>query len=113
MWGFKTHQNRSLANSIFDLILNKNISKSYNHNLKSPKQGDQQFLNHYVYPLIRQTSLIQDSFLCNHYKDSKPFPSKRNGNCFIGNPFDCSKNATFYKCPIQCRPINHTDWEYC
>ena len=113
MWGFKTYQNRSLANSIFNLILNRNISNEYNHDFKSHKQGDQLFLNKYVYPLIRQTSLIHDSFLCNRYKDSKPFPTKRNGNCFIGSTSDCNINATFLKCPVQCRPINKTDWEYC
>jgi hypothetical protein len=113
MWGLKSHQNRSLANIIFNLILDRNISAKYNYNLNSPKQGDQQFLNQYVYPLIRHTSLIHDSFLCNHYKDSRPFPTKRNGDCFIGNPFKCSTNETFIKCPLQCRPINHTDWEYC
>jgi hypothetical protein len=48
MWGFYSSRNRQLANDIFNLIKNKDVSSQYNANLKSPKHGDQSFLSRYV-----------------------------------------------------------------
>jgi hypothetical protein len=112
MWGFYNERNRTLANRILNLILDKNISVRYNSNDKSPKGADQHFLTSHVYGLIKVDSVIHDSYLCQNY-GGQPFPTKRKGNCFIGNPFDCNITASFFKCPPQCRPKAHLDWESC
>jgi hypothetical protein len=115
MWGFFSKADRQLANHIFNLIINKNISRNYNKNKKSPKGFDQIFLSHHVYPLVRNNVLSHDSYLCGNYeKSSSPFPSRRMGNCFVGNPSECNPiNGISPECPIKCRPKNHTDWKYC
>ena len=53
-----------------------------------PKGVDQDFLKHHVYGLIKNNSLIHDSFTCAIF-DGTAFPSKRVGNCFIGSTDGC------------------------
>ena len=48
MWGFYNARSRQLANNIFNLIKNKEISSKFNANLKSPYDGDQHFLSEHV-----------------------------------------------------------------
>ena len=115
MWGFFNSRNRKLANHIKNLILDEAISKRYNKNSNSPKGEDQNFLSDYVYPLIKDKSIIHDSYTCKHFNDSKSFPTKRIGNCFIGLEKlteYCDPDASFYICPIECRQKNK-DWESC
>lgn len=114
MWSFRNVFDRDLANQIFGLIIDPSIAKIYNSNMKSPKQGDQSFLTHYVYKLILKSYVSHDSYFCKGYERGKPFPEKRQGDCFVGNPYSCDPlNGIFSKCPIECRPFNHQDWEYC
>lgn len=115
MWGFYNSRNRDLANILFKSILNSNISSKYNLNYTSPKGYDQYFLSTYVYPEISRNSIIHDSYFCLTINDSKPFPTKRNGDCFVGTlEHSCNdKNPKFEPCPIQCRPKNHLDWTFC
>jgi len=84
MWGFYNQRDRNLGTRIFKIIIDPNIAKIYINGKVTEKGPDQRFLTKYVYPLIRSGSIIHDSFLCNQYKDSKPFPSKRIGSCFVG-----------------------------
>ena len=110
MWGFYNSRDRNLANKIFDLIKNPEISKTY---LKSSKVGDQKFLKEYVYDLVKEKSIAHDSYACFLY-GSDPFPTKRVGNCFVGSPNDgCNPNSTFNECPAKCRPKDHQDWISC
>jgi hypothetical protein len=114
MWGFQNKNDRSLANKIFELIVDPNITKHYNSNLKSPKQGDQRFLTDHVYKLVLKSYVSHDSYFCNGYEKGKAFPDKRLGNCFVGNPFSCDPlKGIFHKCPKECRPPDHLDWEFC
>lgn len=108
MWGFKSFQNRDLANKIYNLIINSNSYK------KSDGKGyDQYFLKDKVYSLIRHNSIIHDSYLCKNYQDSDGFPSQRKGNCFVGQLGECNLNGTYYQCPLECRPKLHQDWKNC
>lgn len=76
-------------------------------------EGDQNFLSAYVYPLISNNTIVHDSYLCKLFGGS-PFPSKREGDCFVGSTTNCNKYYRFLEeCPIDCRPKDHTDWIYC
>ncbi|CAF0859647.1 unnamed protein product [Brachionus calyciflorus] len=113
MWSFKNIKNRTLGKEIFKLIIDENIARKYNGNGKSPKGSDQYFLKDHVYKLINNFSTIHDSFLCKTFSDSKPFPSQRIGDCFIGKVGACNETNSFRTCPIDCRPKNHPEWETC
>ena len=75
LWGFYSARNKLIAQHIYSLIVNKTVSKIY----KQPgeKWSDQNFLNNHVYDLIKNDSVIHDSYLCSFYKDSEPFPTQR------------------------------------
>jgi len=113
MWGFNRSKNKKLADEILNRILNKNDSIIFKPEI--PEGLDQSFLGKKVYPLIKDKSIIHDSYLCKHYKDGTPFPTQLKGNCFIGRIGHCDENGTlpYGKCPIECRPKNHQDWLYC
>lgn len=113
MWGFRNSLNRELADQLFLKMIDKSVSKQYNK-LKNKKGTDQNFLSKYVYPLVKSTATIHDSYLCKKYKDSIPFPSPREGACFVGlsGPNYCA-NRTMTECPKECRPKLHQDWITC
>ncbi|RNA07108.1 hypothetical protein BpHYR1_028042 [Brachionus plicatilis] len=113
MWGLKTHLDRLGSKFIFNQIVDKIFSKKFNPNSKSPKGYDQVFLATSVYDYIIYSSLEHDSYLCNFFPTSKPFPTRRIGNCFVGCIGSCNQSAVFYPCPRECRPKNHSNWIYC
>jgi hypothetical protein len=69
------------------------------------------FLKDKIYNLVKNVSIIHDSYTCKEYPGSEPFPVKRNGFNFIGST-DNYKTVN-EPCPFECRPINHSDWLYC
>lgn len=80
--------------------------------------GDQPTLWKAMWPQIKDNVMAHDSFTCNGFKGSKPFPTKRDGENFVG----MQGYKTNYKlkgiklkgtCPIICRPKDHQDWELC
>lgn len=75
-------------------------------------EGDQIFLSRYVYSLAKLNSIAHDSYSCAKFGGT-PFPTKRKGNCFVGDRKICNSNRSFTICPMVCRPKNHTDWNYC
>ena len=116
MWGFSRSKNRKLADEISNKILNRKNSIIYNKKSESLEGLDQTFLGKKIYPLIKDKSIIHDSYLCKHYKDGTPFPSQLKGNCFIGRIGTCDDQngiLPYGECPIECRPKNHTNWIYC
>jgi hypothetical protein len=113
MWGFKNARDRKLAKRIFELALSKEIADRYNPNRNSPDFVDEEFLKDHVFSLIKDKSLVHDSFYCHHW-GGNPWPTRRLGNCFVGKPGSCDVNGTdFDECPVQCRPKEHTDWKTC
>ena len=115
MWGFKNSLDRNLSNHLLKFILSKHLSFSYNIRNINKKGGDQEFLSRYVYPLIKSRSLIHDSFKCEKYEFSQPWPTKRLSDCYVGSPSNCneSNKKSFYECPLNCRPKDHKNWTYC
>ncbi len=116
-WGYYNSRDRNTAIKIFKMLIDKEISKRYNSDLSSPKGWDQFFLRENVYPLIRSNSIIQDSYLCMMYRDSIPFPTKRRGICFSAagwRDYECfNQTSDYFICPVECRPKDHQDWNYC
>ena len=106
MWGLKVSFDKKLSNEIFNRIIN---SHAYDSNSK--KGNDQFFLRDKVYYMLKNISIIHDSYTCERYPPSEPFPTKRDGFSFVGFT-DVYRTVNEY-CPIECRPINHSDWMYC
>jgi hypothetical protein len=116
MIGFYNQRDRSVANHIFSLIIDRRSSAEYNANGNSPKRNDQEFLAKYVYPLVEGNSIVHDSYLCKWFPGSRPWPSRRVGNCFVGSPSDCNineSNSKYLTCPKKCRPKSHPEWTTC
>ena len=114
MWGLKTFMDRRIARHVFLLSVDYRISLKYNPQFKNLKGKDQDFLRDYVYKAIVSNSFVHDSYLCKSFSFANPWPSKREGNCFVGSPYICQRNSSnFYKCPLKCRPKIHTDWDFC
>ena len=78
------------------------------------KGRDQDFLGQQVWPIISSVSIVHDAYLCKSF-GGQPFPTKRQGNCYIGNAGPCDPiNGVFeHKCPPECRNPNGKDWEFC
>jgi hypothetical protein len=121
MWGFYNKRNILISNKIYSLMINKEITKSYNFGNK--KLVDQYFLRDHVFPLVKNDAIIHDSYNCERL-GGNPFPSRRIGLCHIGQKIfdsDCkTANDTnlFFThrspiCPIECRPKEYLDWETC
>ena len=114
-WGLYNSRNRNKANEIYSNLKNKLIASMF-HKMgeKYIKGKDQDFLGLYVWPLVKDDSISHDSYTCGKF-GGIPFPTKRQGNCFICNFDICDPiNGKYpYKCPKECRPSNGTDWEYC
>ena len=111
MWGLKKFANENLTKKIYNTLIDNQVASNYKNR---PKGTDQSFLTDHVYYLIESDSIIHDSYLCTMYSKSLPWPTKREGNCFVGSTGSCNSSATdFYKCPLSCRPSNHKDWIFC
>jgi hypothetical protein len=113
MWGFYNAKNRQLANQILNTILNKDVINQYS---SASDGNDQLFLQNHVYSVIRENSVIHDSYLCQSFGGT-PYPTQRVGPCHIGgqNAFICEnfRNQSFAPCPKECRPKDHQDWITC
>ncbi|CAG7822136.1 unnamed protein product [Allacma fusca] len=83
---------------------------------KQPSLTDQEILSCVVYEPHKNTILTHDSYNCEVYNDSIPFPTKRPQSkdyvqrvVVIGSdPADLDK-----MCPVACRPSYGQNWDYC
>jgi hypothetical protein len=115
MWGLKTKDDRALAFNIFQMAIDRSLALKYNRDLSNYKGGDQAFLGQKVRRLVFSRSVMHDSFWCRANDYATPWPTRREGNCFVGSPSECDPNATSFNhiCPVECRPKEHLDWTYC
>lgn len=76
---------------------------------------DQFLLRTVVWPFVINDSVIHDSFNCKLHPNSRPFPTQLEGNTsWVGHSYNWRVQYPIaVKCPIECRPQEHTDWEYC
>ncbi len=114
LWGSANVRARDYLFDVFQPMLIPSIGSRYNG------EGDQKFLEDYVWAKVSNHSLIFDSFYCTKY-GGRPFPTqRRKGNFHLGckrpccyatkDGIDCEIVPT---CPVACRPKDHQDWEFC
>jgi hypothetical protein len=115
MWGLYKSRDLLTSDRIWNLFTDREIAKNFHtEGQKFHKGNDQDFLGQYVYPLIKNNLIAHDSYLCQSF-GGQAFPTKRQGDCYVGNagPCDPIKGDFKHICPMACRHTNHTDWEYC
>jgi hypothetical protein len=54
-------------------------------------QVDQNFLRDIIYPIVQNDVFVHDEFFTFN-TNKKPFPTKRKGQQFVGEAFDCNDN---------------------
>ena len=109
MWDFNNFKNRTFADQLFMIFVNKSISTEFGET----KRADQVFLARVVYPLVKSNSTIHDSFCCKRFNDSILFPTKRKDLFFIGSVGINKLVPPYDICPKECRPKLHQDWLNC
>lgn len=113
MWGFRPSLNARLSQILLTKLRNTTLMQMFTGS------ADQKFLHTEVWPLIKNDTLIHDSYYCDKYDvKTRPFPTKRpslqNTNLFVGCVKPCNRfHHPFGPCPINCRPAQHQDWTYC
>ena len=121
MWGYANVRNRDLANWLFILLTDQEITNGYNRNKVSKKGRDQRFLKDYYWPIALENSTIHASYFCNNYGNkipARPFPTQRpEYYCFVPCSYCCNKDLNNKiwkeKCSSDCRPKDHQNWTYC
>ena len=81
---------------------------------RSVKGPDQVVLAKYVWSWGRCNSLQHDSYTCQIFPGTRPFPTQRpiEPNNFIG-AISVSNGTYLTPCPKLCRPKLHQHWTYC
>ena len=109
MWCFRTEYNRTLGRELLEAVLEK--AKGYSRRIDQPIINT--VINGLMYRKYKLTKRLQhDSYWCGFYKGTKPFPTKREGNTFVGCPSHLCK-AKIRECPVNCRPSYGKNWTYC
>ena len=113
-WCFRTKKNISTSFKILKLILSKASYRKLRNKTTDLKWEDQNILQKYVWPLIKNDSIQHDSYYCKLFPGSIPFPTQRNiDKAFVGCYKPCGKVYPPKECPIKCRPEKHKNWTYC
>ena len=76
--------------------------------------ADQHLLSKHVWPWAKHISISHDSYTCQKYPNTRPYPTQRlnEPNNFVASVV--FENHTLTKeCPKACRPKNHQDWKTC
>ena len=114
LWGVKLTPNiRHRIHQSFEKI----FKSSMFYNGQNHKGSDQDLLEKFIWPWAKDFSMGHDSYFCQNYINSRPFPTKREQNLcnFIG----CISEEDYFnlteanECPIKCRPKEHPNWKHC
>ena len=68
----------------------------------------------YIWPWVKEYSMSHDSYFCEDFPNTRPFPVKRKEkqpNNYVGAGSD--DHIVTEECPLACRPKNHPDWILC
>ncbi|XP_042228611.1 uncharacterized protein LOC121870734 [Homarus americanus] len=90
----------------------------FHHPANYSLKYDQYMLATRVWPVIKNDVLQHDSYNClrEGHTGARPFPVKREDFQYCGwGPFKYieRRRLSLTKCPPECRPQNHSDWNYC
>ena len=112
-WCFRNSNNRSLGVELAKIFIQKSKQRSSSEEV--PSGDDQYILAKYIWPLIKYDVLQHDAYLCTFFQGSVPFPSMRNEyGQYVGMVGNVKNNkSSTAVCPLECRPKNHQNWEYC
>ena len=117
LWCLRNMKNRTLGRHVLDLVLRKAQSRNSTRMSEATKGNDQNVLNRHVWPLLVGDCMHHDAYLCSKYKGSIPFPTQRRNTTyyFIGcrRPCHGAMEDKPKKCPVECRPAQHKNWEFC
>merc|ERR1711872_6861 len=112
LWGGKNYVNMTRAIQIQRVLFSVKPSEI--------KSLDQDVLRSKVWPLIKNETVIHDSYTCTQKvlqgQGLRPWPSRRVAYAYVGygptkdGPMQIIKSK---ECPKKCRPPNHQDWKYC
>jgi hypothetical protein len=116
MWGFANTRNRPLSRKLFSILVNKRIASRYFQNGYSKKGLDQDFLGEFFWKYAKKNATVHDSYTCNKFY-YEPFSTQRpNSFCYV-SCIDCCdfafNNKSNHECPMECRPKEHRDWNFC
>ncbi|XP_045028866.1 uncharacterized protein LOC116920980 [Daphnia magna] len=104
-WGVKISQDRSTIVDAAQRMFHENHRHTYGY--------DQQLLDRLFWPIAQSSMIAHDSYCCERFPNSKPYPSQRKDGLFVGRPI-YSKAILKSPCPQKCRPANTTsEWTYC
>jgi len=110
MWCFRPQQDTAPSYKIIGNIVTKS-----NVLLRAggmvPRAFDQKLLEEEMWPLVKHNVVQHDSFYCESFTGSVPFPTRRK-NYYVGCVRDCSEKD-IEECPVTCRPNSHKDWTFC
>ena len=85
MWGFYNERNRTLANTLYQKLVNPDIAKIYKKNNKYGQ--DQVYPQKHLCPYLSKVTIEHDSYTCSIFNNSRPFPVRREGSCYVGKTF--------------------------
>ena len=113
MWGAKL-TNETIRNK-FNTSLNEMLKSQ--EALELRRGADQRILTKFIGPWVAKYAMRHQSYFCNknNREGLRPFPTRRSeppAN-FVGYIRPTDEIPIEEKCPIECRPKNHQDWEYC
>ena len=112
MWCYKISENRVQALKILRKLL-ENAGRRSCDGEACDKYDDQTILNKFMWPIVKTDSIQHDSYMCESIGGSISFSTKRESpSKFVGCKRPCTENLS-QKCPIDCRPKGHKDWEFC
>ena len=117
MWGVKLNQNnlRPALRSVFLAMLRSASSYWEADDLNNIGSEDQALLERYLWPWAKALTLQHDSYHCDLFTKSHPWPSQRQEeepNNFVGAPVALN-SILRDPCPKKCRPREHQEWILC
>jgi len=114
LWCFRNIKNRELGKGLLKTIL-KNAQNRIPGKSEAQKGNDQNVLNEHVWPIVLHDAMVHDSFHCKWKPGGRPFPTRRlPSEPFVGCASrPCEYDFELLRCPVECRPNQHKDWEHC
>ncbi|XP_046640887.1 uncharacterized protein LOC124326218 [Daphnia pulicaria] len=110
LWGVKlagdSNRRRQVTKAFERLFSQEKHVNQYNF--------DQRLLTKRIWPIAKSSHMAHDSYCCQKFKGSRPFPTQRSRQLtFVGGIQQ--KNQTIQSpCPKACRPVDvRPQWNYC